>query len=169
MFLLTCSVDLWRVLMESDSRWPSDSCQCSAIHNAYHTSLHSEHNLSREDSDVFSTSGSTMRSTWMLPESNSEPWTQQTDVSRAQTNKKGLRITRNNNSDRPATSGVQQNQGEKTTKTPRRVSNQKGTTSPTWAHRQTWLHFSICACHPNILPTLSRDCHITQQVTVLSV
>ena len=45
----------------------------------------------------------------------------------------------------------------KTTQTPRRVSKREGTTSSTWAHRQTWLHFSICAGHPNILPTLSHN------------
>ena len=33
---------LWRVLMKSDSRWLSDSCQYSAIHNAHLTSLHSD-------------------------------------------------------------------------------------------------------------------------------
>ena len=58
--------------------------------------------------------------------------------------------------------------GRKTTTTPRRVSNQKE------QRRQRGQidkldYTSICASHPNILPILSRDCHITRQVTVWSV
>ena len=49
------------------------------------------------------------------------------------------------------------------TKTPRRVSKREGTTSSTWFNRQTWLHSSIRACHPN---TVS---HESQEVAVLEV
>ena len=49
------------------------------------------------------------------------------------------------------------------TKTPLRVSKREGTASSTWFNRQSWLHSSICACHPN---TVS---HVSQQVAVLGV
>ena len=61
-----------------------------------------------------------------------------------------------------ATTKTDLSEKRKTTKTPRRVSKREGTTSSTWIDWQTWLHFSICTCHPNSLPTLSQDCHITQ-------
>ena len=57
-----------------------------------------------------------------------------------------------------ATTKTDLSEKRKTTKTPRRVSKREGTTSSTWIDRQTWLHFSICACHPNS----SQDCHMTQ-------
>ena len=154
----------WRVLMESDSRWPSDSCQYSAFQNAY--------TLRCQDTDVFSTrwwrqKGSdklswelTLIWVWALIQQIRVSFTsKQTGI--AQHAQQQLWPISN-------IRGVAQIR-RKTTKTPRRVSKQEGTTSSTWANRQTWLHFSICACHPNILPQLPQDCHTTQWVTVVGV
>ena len=69
--------------MKSDSRWPSDSCQYSAVHNAYHTSLHSDTICPWGFSCVQYirlNSGIYLKANW-------EPWKQQTDVSCAQTHR----------------------------------------------------------------------------------
>ena len=94
------------------------------------------------------TSGSTrnyLKANW------EEPWTQQTDVSRAPTNRDcASRAT--NGSDQSATSDVWHKQGEKQQKEDSRkasVSVQEDTTSTDIDHEETWLHFSICACHPH--------------------
>ena len=156
--------------MYSDSRWLSGSWElfnAPAIQNAYHTSLYSvticpvriqmcsARHVCWGQNGIWQTQLGAV----------SEPWYNRY-VYRAQANKQGLRSTRNN-SDRHIRRAAQT--GRKTTKTPRRVSKWEGTTSSSWANRQTWLHFSICACHPNILPSLSQDGHMTQQVTVVGV
>ena len=58
--------------------------------------------------------------------------------------------------DLTATLHVLHRQGEKQRR--RRDASASGREQPhqTWVARQTWLHFSICACHPNVLPALSH-------------
>ena len=149
--------------MESDSRRLSDSCQYSAIYTAYHTSLHSI-TICPVRIQMYSINRAQQ---WDLPESNSQLGLSLDTTEYVQTNRDcASRAT--------TTLTTHQHQAcssnrEKPAKTPRRVSKREGTTSSMWVDRQTWLHFSICAHHPNILPTLSQDCHITQQFTVVGV
>ena len=93
----------WRVLMESDSWWPSGTCQYSAIHNAYHTSLHSD-----TFCPVRIQMCSVHQAQWDLPETTSQLGLSldTTDTCIVHTaHKQGLRTMRNNNSDPSATSG----------------------------------------------------------------
>ena len=132
--------------------------------NSYHTPLHFCHNLSCQDTDVFSTTcwgQGGIRQTQLGTNSDlGLSLDTDTCIVHKQANKDcTLRATIN--SDRSATSSMWHKQGENNQDAATRQ-QPEGTTSSTWANRQTWLHISICACHPNILPILSRDCHITQ-------
>ena len=129
------------------------------------------HNLSCQDTDVFSTTCWGQKGIWQTQLATnsylgSEPWYR--CVYRVQADKPGLRITRNNQLWPIRYIRRVAQTGRKPTTTPRRVSNQKE--QPRQRGQIDKLDYtSICASHPNILPILSRDCHTTQQVTVWSV
>ena len=140
----------WRVLMNSDSRWLSDSWELftdPAIHNADHTSLYSvtvcpvrtqvssaRHAEDRKENKLILCWEQTMSldatDTCIVPKTNRDC--------------------------------------AKTTKTPRRVSKREGTTSSTWVDRQTWLHFPTCACHPKTVARLSNN-SLGQSVVGLNI
>ena len=159
----------WRVLMNSDSRWLSNSWDLftdPAIHNAYHTPLHSvalqmcsaRHDEDKKGSDKHSWE-QTLIWVWALIQIRASCTSRQTRTAH---------YAQQSTLTDPlhqacGTNKRKNNQDAATRQQPER------TTSSTWANTQTWLHFSICACHPNILPILSRDGHITQLVTVWSV
>ena len=157
----------WRVLMNSDSWWLSKSWDLftdPAIHNAYHTPLHSvticpariqmcsaRHAEDKTGSDKLSWE-QTLIWDWALIQIRVSCTSRQTRIAhyaQQSTLTDPLHQACGTNKEK-------NNQDAATRQQPER------TTSSTWANTQTWLHFSICACHPNILPKLSRDGHITQ-------
>ena len=152
--------------MNSDSRWLSDSWELftdPAIHNAHHTLLHSvticpvrvqmcsaRYAEDNKGSDKHSCE-QTLIWVWALIQVRVSCTSRQTRIAHyAQQSTLTDPLRQACSTDR-----------EKNNQDAATRQQLEGTTSWTWANTQTWLHFSICACHPNILPILSRDCQIT--------
>ena len=148
---------LWRVLVKSDSRWLSASCQYSAIHKAYLTSLHS---------DTICPCGIQVGSihqaqTWVLPE-NKLGALITTDRCVSCTNKQGSRITLNSRSDLTASLHVQHKIGRKTTK--RHVADGfRQRTGRNNLNRHVVRKLDYTSRFVRVLPALSADIvHTTQ-------
>ena len=119
-----------------------------------------QHDMLRTKRDLTNTAGNKL---W----SGSEPWSRY--VYRAQADKQGLRITRNNQlwPIRYIKRVVQTRR--KTTKTPRRVSNQREQPRQRGQIHKLDYTSRFVRVIPTFSQKLSRDGHITQWVTVWSV
>ena len=158
-YLYVCSKKMcwWRVLMESDSRWPSDSCQYSAIHNACHTSLHSD-TVCPVRIQMCSVHQAQQ---WDLLESNCQLGlsleTTDTCIVHKQTNRDCASRATTNNSDRSATSSILHKQGEKQQR--RRDASASWKEQP--RQRGSMDKLDYTSRFVRVIPTFSLHCHET--------